>query len=140
LADSGAFVAGVLALLSQFHLNLALGAAIVALGLVGIDALIKRFERSTTVNAEEELVRQPVRRTIADQRPQPASRGRNPRQVHSGSNEKQVTQVKNDHSVNVRLGDEKFELRLSLRQRPLNISISESDSKGIVVEIHEKNQ
>lgn len=140
LADSGAFVAGVLALLSQFQLNLALGIIIVVLGLVGIDALIKRLERSRTLNSEEEARHQSARKTNATQRVLNASRELNQCQLHTTTSEQQFTQLKIDRFLKVKLAWEKCELRLSLRQRSLNITIGKGNSNGIVVEIQEENE
>jgi len=131
LADSGAFVAGVLALLSQFQLNLALGIILVVLGLVGIDALVKRLERSKTLNSEQDARHPIVPGEDTALRMLPASQESNQCQLRTTMGEEQIFQVKTDHLLEVNVSGEKYELRVSLRQRLLNTGIGESDSPGV---------
>jgi len=60
IADSGAFVTGVWVVLRHFEMNWQIGIAVVVFGLVGIAALVSRFERSKSLNqiGDEPLIPQ----------------------------------------------------------------------------------
>jgi len=135
LADSWESVTGVLFLLGYLQLSVAMGAIIVLIGLIGIDAFLARLDRSEKLNAKAEELPTSANNKDGLQAPPKTQEDLNRNQLHvtTSANAERIS----DHSLKLNVAGENCELRLSLFQRPLEITIGESVSKGIVVEIRE---
>jgi len=141
LADSGAFVAGVLALLSQVHMNLVAGIGLVVLVLVGLDALVTKLARSKGLDQNGELPAVSERDEIRSQTSPQESRPQSGRPLHASIlSERENTGIASTHRWRLTIVASQRELRVSPDLGPLRITIAAGQANETVIEIRQESE
>jgi len=136
LADSGAFVAGVLSLFGQLKMSVVVGVIGVSLILIGIDWLVSRFNRLAERDAKSKTPGEQESRSETLQRDIEFAKQSRSRAIEPADLDTVIADSQS--RLTIKIESQVCEIKLSSAHRPVEIIIGEGPPKRVVVEIYEQ--